>query len=174
MVIMGIDPGYQRVGWAVIKNNKGINEVKDFGCLETSKLDSPENRLLKIYKKISGLFKKYSPETLAVEELFFATNAKTAIGVGQARGAILVAAALKKIPVVSYTPLVVKQTISGSGTADKMQIQKMVMRLLKLTELPKPDDAADALAIALTHAYSYKVRNKINTKKQQYDWRFTR
>lgn len=158
---MGVDPGYQRMGWAVIENIHGHNKSLCYGCLETSNNKSAETRLLEIYQKLNQLIKKHQPETMAVEELFFATNAKTAIGVGQARGVILLAAAQNNVPVVSYTPLVVKETISGSGSADKTQVQKMVARLLKLNKIPSPDDAADALAIALTHAYSYKLKRKI-------------
>ena len=95
---------------------------------------------------------------MSVEELFFATNAKTAIGVGQSRGVILLAAAMAKIPVVSYTPLAVKRAITGDGAADKKQVAAMVVRILKLKTAPKLDDTADALAIAMTHAYSYKMK----------------
>lgn len=98
---------------------------------------------------------------MSVEELFFATNAKTAIGVGQSRGVILLAAAEAHIPVVSYTPLAVKRAITGDGTADKKQVASMVVRILKLAKAPKLDDTADALAIAMTHAYSYKMKERI-------------
>lgn len=161
MRILGIDPGYQRVGWAVISDDKGSTQALAYGCIETDRHKSAEERLLTIFRQLSDLFNKFLPINLAIEELYFATNAKTAIGVGQARGVILLAAAENKIPVISYTPLVVKQTICGSGTADKLQVQKMIRLLLNLKEIPKPDDAADALAIALTHAYSYRLRSKI-------------
>ncbi len=160
MKIMGVDPGYQRVGWALVESDKGQNKPLDYGCLETLKNKSVELRLLSIFEQLSKLVKKYQPAAMAVEELYFASNAKTVIGVGQARGVILLTAAQNKIPVTSYTPLTVKQTICGSGTADKKQVQKMIMRILHLREMPKPDDAADALAIALTHAYSYRMKGK--------------
>lgn len=159
---MGIDPGTARLGWAVVASlSNKISTVVYYGCLETQSSLSLDKRLLKIFNSLTLLFKKYKPDVVAVEELFFAANAKTAITVGQARGVIIVAAAKANLPVVSYTPLVVKQTIAGTGTADKKQMQFMVTRLLKLKQTPEPDDAADALAIALTHAYSYKMKEAI-------------
>ena len=164
MRIVGVDPGYQRVGWAVIDTGVKPNQALAYGCLETEKHVSAEIRLLTIHQELNRLVKKFQPDAMAVEELYFATNAKTAIGVGQARGVILLTAAENKVPVISYTPLAVKQTICGSGTADKLQIQKMIILLLNLKEVPRPDDAADALAIALTHAYSYKMLNIIKLR----------
>jgi len=170
MNLAGIDPGTARIGWAVIHSDKGRIIPVDYGCVTTLQSDTPEIRLLSIHKELHALFEKYKPESLGVEDLFFATNSKTAIAVGQARGVILLTAAMNNIPISSYSPLAIKRTIAGSGSADKIQMQKMVMQILKLKEIPKPDDAADALAIALTHAYSYKyklsVRNsKVKTQK---------
>jgi crossover junction endodeoxyribonuclease RuvC len=158
MRILGIDPGIARVGWAVIETTRPVLKTIAFGCIETDKGEKPEDRLQQIYKAILLLTKKFRPDTMSVEELFFAANAKTAIGVGQSRGVILLAAAMAKIPVVSYTPLAVKRAITGDGKADKKQVLTMVMRILKLTRAPKLDDTADALAIAMTHAYSYKMK----------------
>lgn len=161
MKILGIDPGTARVGWAVISAEGTKNTSVAYGCITTPPDDLPEERLLIIHKELLSIIKRYQPDAISVEELFFATNAKTVIPVGQSRGVILLTAALSGIPVVSYTPLAVKRTICGDGKADKTQVLKMIMRLLHLTEVPKPDDAADAVAIGLTHAYSYKMKQLI-------------
>lgn len=161
MKILGVDPGTARVGWGFVEEAKGNVLAGRFGCMETRSTDKPESRLREIFSFLSSLLQRDKPDALALEEIFFATNAKTVIPVAQARGVVLLAAAIEKIPVVSYTPLVVKQTITGSGRADKTQVQRMVMSLLHLSSVPEPDDAADALAIALTHAYSYKMKQKI-------------
>ncbi len=158
MIILGIDPGIALVGWAVIETTKPALKTISFGCIETEKGEKPEERLKQIHKAILLLCKKFSPDCMSVEELFFATNAKTAIGVGQSRGVILLASAQAKIPVVSYTPLAVKRAITGDGIADKKQVAAMVVRTLKLKKAPRLDDTADALAIAMTHAYSYKMK----------------
>jgi crossover junction endodeoxyribonuclease RuvC len=160
MIILGIDPGTARVGWAIVDpahiNSTGVS----YGCLTTETNDIPELRLKKIYEDLLTIIDTYHPDCLSVEELFFSTNVKTAISVGQARGVILLAASMRSIPVFSYTPNVVKQTICGVGNADKKQVQYMVKQIVKLKEVPKPDDTADALALALTHAYSYKLKGK--------------
>ena len=158
MVILGIDPGIARVGWAVIETHTPLLITKSFGCIETDKGEKPEIRLQQIHKAVGLLCKKFHPDCMSVEELFFATNAKTAIGVGQSRGVILLAAAEAHVPVVSYTPLAVKRAITGDGKADKKQVASMVVRTLKLKKAPKLDDTADALAIAMTHAYSYRMK----------------
>jgi crossover junction endodeoxyribonuclease RuvC len=161
MRILGIDPGIARVGWAVIETHIPEPTPISFGCITTEKNEKPETRLSQIHTAIKLLCKKFHPDCMSVEELFFATNAKTAIGVGQSRGVILLAAAEAHIPVVSYTPLAVKRAITGDGTADKKQVASMVVRILKLAKAPKLDDTADALAIAMTHAYSYKMKERI-------------
>lgn len=160
MIILGIDPGIARIGWAAMKTNSPEPIPLSYGCITTEKTEEPEVRLLQIYEAILLLCKKFTPGCMSVEDLYFATNAKTAIGVGQSRGVILLAAAKQKIPVVSYSPLTIKRTITGDGKADKKQVERMVTRILKLKVTPTPDDAADALAIAMTHAYSYKVKQK--------------
>lgn len=159
ITILGVDPGTARVGWGLIEENCGTITAKAFGCITTEKTESPSNRLHQIYKAFTKLLTTYKPDALSVEDLFFATNAKTAIAVGQARGVILLAAAEASIPVASYSPMTVKKTICGSGSAEKSQIGKMITLLLRLKEMPKPDDTADALAIATTHAFSYKMRS---------------
>lgn len=160
MIIIGIDPGVARVGWAVIAEGNGKQQALVYACITTPQTAALPDRLRLIHKSIAQLIKKYRPDCVAVEELFFATNAKTAIAVGQARGVILLACAEAGIPVVSYTPLGVKLAITGSGKAEKQQVQRMVTRILHLAKIPTPDDTADALAIALTHAYSYKMKGK--------------
>lgn len=161
MIIVGVDPGIGRVGWGIIKEEKSKLKSIDFGCFETSSKTKSEERLLQINQFLNQLFKKHQPDLLAVEELFFAANVKTAIMVGQARGAILLSAAQAKIPTYSYTPLQVKQSLTGYGRAEKKQIQAMVKAILNLTCPPKQDDAADALAVAITHAFSYKLQCKV-------------
>jgi crossover junction endodeoxyribonuclease RuvC len=158
MRILGIDPGIARVGWAVVQTHIPEPTPLSFGCITTEKEEKPEVRLRQIHTAVSLLCKKFHPDCMSVEELFFATNAKTAIGVGQSRGVILLAAAEAHIPVVSYTPLAVKRAITGDGKADKKQVATMVVRILKLGHAPSLDDTADALAIAMTHAYSYKMK----------------
>lgn len=161
MIIIGIDPGTARVGWAAIKESGSKISALSYGCITTPVQQSPEKRLLTIHKELTKIFTTYKPQSLALEDLFFATNAKTVIPVGQARGVVLLAAAQKDIPVISYAPRAVKRAIAGDGMADKTQVTRMVMRILHLDTPPKPDDTADALAIALTHAYSYKLKGKI-------------
>ena len=156
MRILGIDPGIARTGWGIIEYQKSKIKNQKYGCVETSTGTPLENRLLLIYKSISRIINQHEPEILAVEELFFNTNAKTALTVGEARGVILLTAAEKKIPVSVFTPLQVKMAITGYGRAEKNQIGQMVKTLLKLNEIPKPDDITDALAVALTHAFTKK------------------
>ena len=160
MVILGIDPGYARVGWAVLEVQSsparnasqsvagGKFKVQSCGCIETSKDKDSQERLVDVYKQVCALIKKYQPDVLAIEELFFTNNAKTAFKVGEARGVIILAGAMQKIPVASYTPLQIKIAVTGYGKADKAQVQRMIVKLLKLKKIPKPDDAADACAIA--------------------------
>jgi crossover junction endodeoxyribonuclease RuvC len=161
MRILGIDPGIARVGWAVIETHTPEPTAVSFGCITTEKTEKPEVRLSQIYSAVSLLCKKFHPDCMSVEDLFFATNVTTAIGVGQSRGVILLAAAESRIPVVSYSPPAVKRTITGDGRADKKQVISMVIRILKLHKTQLLDDTADALAIAMTHAYSYKMKQLV-------------
>lgn len=156
MRIIGIDPGIARTGWGIIQKNHSQVSPVQFGCFETKPAEQPANRLRQIYLFITRLLEEHKPAALAIEELFFNTNAKTALIVGQARGVILLAAAQKNIPISIYTPLQVKIAITGYGRAEKSQIGQMVKILLKLPAIPAPDDTADALAIALTHAFTVK------------------
>ena len=156
--ILGIDPGIARCGWGIITINSSQLTVNNFGCVETKVGEAVEKRLLVIYKEIKKIISKYKPDALAVEELFFNTNAKTAFVVGEARGVVLLTAGEKNIPVGIYTPLQVKMAITGYGRAEKTQIGQMVKTLLKLKEIPKPDDVTDALAVALTHAFTKRFK----------------
>lgn len=160
MRILGLDPGIARCGWAIILKNKGKLSAEKYGCFETSAKLSLEKRLFSLFEAVCKVIGEYKPEVLVVEELFFNTNAKTVFVVGQARGVVILAAGISKIPVVSYTPLQVKVAITGYGHAPKQQVGDMVKRSLKLESLPPLDDTVDALAIALTHAFSYKHFSK--------------
>jgi len=153
MKILGIDPGTGRVGWGVVAHEKSIDTLIEYGCFETTVNSQLSERLHKIYVFIKELIKKYKPDALAVESLFFATNVKTAFDVGAARGVILLAGEESKIPIFQYTPLQIKSSLTGYGKAEKNQIQFMVTKILHLKEIPRPDDAADAVAIALTHIF---------------------
>lgn len=157
MTILGIDPGIGRLGWGVLEVQSAKCKVQSFGCIETSSKTPTEQRLLQIYKELSSIIDKQKPEVLVLEDLFFGDNAKTAFAVGQARGVILLLAGEHKLKTAAYTPLQVKVAITGYGRADKAQISKMVKVLLKLKTMPKLDDTVDALAIALTHAFSNKM-----------------
>lgn len=152
MIILGIDPGTANTGYGIIKKQSSkVFKCLDYGSIKTNPSFSTPERLKKINNELSKLIKKYQPENLAIEKLFFFKNLKTAIPVSQAAGVIMLTAAKKKIPVYQFTPLQVKMTIAGHGWAEKKQVQKKIKTLLKLKEAPKSDDAADALAIALTY-----------------------
>ena len=152
MIILGIDPGLATVGYGVIEYKGNRYKTIDYGTIRTdSKTIFPE-RLKKIYDELSNIIDRYNPVDLAVEELFFNKNVKTAIQVGQARGVEILAAIHKGLEVYEYTPLQVKQAVVGYGRAEKSQVQEMVKILLNLKEIPKPDDAADALAVAICHS----------------------
>jgi crossover junction endodeoxyribonuclease RuvC len=167
MIILGIDPGTATIGYGLLKTDKSRTnrsfDVLDFGCITTSPKENTAKRLDKLHKELTKLIKKYAPDTIAVEELFFFKNIKTAIKVSQARGVILLNAQQNRLAIHEYTPLQVKQAITGYGLAQKQQVQQMVKSILGLAEIPKPDDAADALAIAICCAHSCRLENKIRT-----------
>ncbi|MBI4092230.1 MAG: crossover junction endodeoxyribonuclease RuvC [Candidatus Levybacteria bacterium] len=157
MVILGVDPGIARTGWGIIEKTQNSKlKTQNFGCIETKAGLPIERRLQIIREELVRIIKKYKPNSLAVEELFFNTNAKTALIVGQARGVMIVTAAELGLEVFSYTPLQVKTAITGYGRAEKDQMGKMVKMLLGLDSIPKPDDTVDALACAITCAFSNK------------------
>ncbi|MBQ3425561.1 MAG: crossover junction endodeoxyribonuclease RuvC [Clostridia bacterium] len=159
MIIIGVDPGYAIVGIGVIEYSGNKFRPLEYGAITTPAKMPTVERLKKIYDETTLLIDKYSPDAVAIEELFFNSNQKTAINVAQARGVILVAVTNKNVPIFEYTPLQVKQSVTGYGRADKNQIQQMVKMLLNLNVIPKPDDAADGLALAICHAHSNKMNN---------------
>ncbi|MEK9151709.1 MAG: crossover junction endodeoxyribonuclease RuvC [Patescibacteria group bacterium] len=165
MRILGIDPGTATVGWGIIETNGGATTVVAFGHISTSKTLSPEKRLSEISRGISDIVRKYRPEEAAVEELFFFKNQKTIIAVAQARGCILLTLENLCVSISGYTPLEVKQALTNYGRADKSQVQSMVKAILRLSAIPQPDDAADALAIALCHASRRKMENVLKSGK---------
>ncbi len=148
MKVLGIDPGTHRIGYAFLEKEGSEIKVRGFGCLEPQTKGSESERLKEIFQKVHAILKKYRPEILAVEKLYFAKNQKTALSVGEARGVIVLAGAKNHCRILSPTPLQVKQALTGYGRASKQQIQTMIQRILGLKEPPKPDDAADAIAIA--------------------------
>lgn len=154
MIILGIDPGYAIVGWGVIEYNANRFSVLDYGAVTTQAGTPFNDRLKMVYDGINSIMKRWSPEALAIEKLFYNTNAKTVIDVAQARGVINLAAVQNNIPIFEYTPLQVKQSVVGYGRAEKKQVQEMTRVILKLEKIPKPDDTADALAMAICHAHA--------------------
>ncbi len=161
MLTLGIDPGTTKVGFGLVEEESRGLVPLTYGCLLTKSGSPKESKLEAIYKGLKGLITKYRPSVLAIEKLFFNTNTKTAIAVGEGRGIALLAAAEMDIPVVEYSPLEIKLAITGYGKAEKKQIQHMVKNLLRLPEIPKPDDAADALAVAICHIHSQKMTSKV-------------
>lgn len=155
MRIIGIDPGYAIVGFGIIEYNHAQFQVVDYGAVTTPADMDFNSRLLEIYNDLCYILDKFRPDFLAIERLYFTSNQKTAIDVAQARGIVLLAARQRNIEIFEYTPLQVKQSVTGYGKAVKKQVQEMTTHILKLPEIPKPDDTADALAIAICHAHSY-------------------
>lgn len=150
MIILGIDPGTASTGYGVVEKLKSL-KCLDYNVIRTTPGTEPGERLRIINNEISKIIKKFRPDILAIEKIYFFRNLKTAIPVSQAKGSILLTAARKKLPVWEYTPLQVKLTVTGNGRADKKEVQERMKKMLKLKEIPKPDDAADALAIAITY-----------------------
>jgi crossover junction endodeoxyribonuclease RuvC len=167
-IILGIDPGTATMGWGVIRQEGNRLYYMQHGAIITPSGWEMPRRLGRLFDGVTELAKGYRPETVAVEELFFNTNVTTAITVGQARGVALLAAYRAGIEVAEYTPLQVKQAITSYGRAEKRQVQEMVKSLLNLREIPRPDDAADGLAIAVCHAFSSRMggrRGKVGVGK---------
>lgn len=157
--VIGFDPGLAIVGYGVLDYCNNEKKLIDYGVIRTPKEESVPVRLALIYKATMELFEKFKPDEVAIEELFFNTNITTGINVAQARGVVLLAAIHYCGRLYEYTPLQVKQAMTGYGRADKKQIQEMVKVFLHLSAVPKPDDAADALAVALTHIQTSKLSN---------------
>ncbi len=160
MLILGIDPGLATVGYALVKIEGNKFSMVDYGTICTPSDLSDNKRLQLIYDRLNQIIKKYKPDQMAVEELFFNKNVKTAIRVGQARGVILLCGSRANIKVAEYTPLQVKQAVAGYGRAQKNQVQEMVKILLNLKSIPKSDDAADALAVSICHGNCYSSKQK--------------
>lgn len=159
MKILGVDPGSAIVGWGIIETvkGKGLKSVS-YDCIKTEKSAELGDRLRSIHTSIDRILVRFRPAIVSVEELYFSRNVSSALQVAHARGVILLASSQRRIPVISYAPRTVKLTVCGTGSADKKQVQRMVARILHLPNLPSPDDIADALALAITHAYNYRFK----------------
>ena len=164
MIVLGIDPGYALMGWGVVEAEGSRMKLINYGCIETKAGVPMQNRLRTLQLGVRDLLNIYKPDDVAFEELFFARNVTTALMVGAARGAAIIAAAEYTNNLYEYTPMQIKQAITGYGKADKKQIQQMVKLLLKLDDIPKPDDAADAIACAITHCQAGVARSQFRMK----------
>ncbi|MFC5447233.1 crossover junction endodeoxyribonuclease RuvC [Paenibacillus aestuarii] len=162
MRILGIDPGIAIVGFGFIDKIGSKLTPVQYGSIQTEAHTDPSVRLKDVYDATTQLIEKYKPDALAIEKLFFNRNVTTAFTVAQARGVIILAGVQAGLPVAEYTPLQVKQAVVGYGKAEKQQVQEMVKIFLKLAKVPKPDDVADALAVAICHAHSSTMQTKIN------------
>jgi crossover junction endodeoxyribonuclease RuvC len=152
MIVLGIDPGTAATGYGVVARRGARLVALDGGVIETAAGVEPARRLARIHARVTDLLDEHRPDAMAVEELYFGANTRTAFAVGQARGAVLLAAGQRSVACAAYTPQQVKGAVCGSGRADKAQVQTMVARLLALADPPEPDHAADALAVAICHA----------------------
>jgi len=157
LIVLGIDPGTARTGYGLVQLDGHRLQVLGYGCLETPSTMVLPQRLLLIEQGLTTLIADHAPDVVAVERIFFKRNVQTAFAVGQARGVILMVSARSGLPVAEYAPHEVKQAVTGYGRADKGQVQRMVQRILGLAVLPRPDDAADALAIAICTAHAYRA-----------------
>ena len=166
MVILGIDPGYAIVGWGVIEYSHSKFRVLGYGAITTTPEMPFPQRLQTIYNDMCYIFQKYKPEVMSMEKLFYNSNQKTVIDVAQARGVITLAAQMNMKDIYEYTPLQVKQSVTGYGRAEKIQVMEMTKSILKLNAIPKPDDAADALAMAICHGHcSGSLMGVLNNKR---------
>ena len=163
MIILGVDPGIATIGFGVIEARRGQNILKQYGVITTPAGLPLANRLLQISEDMDALIRQFQPDEMAVEELFFTKNITTGIAVAHGRGVILLSAQKLDLPIFEYTPMQVKQAVAGYGGADKRQVMLMTQRLLSMKEVPRPDDAADALAIAICHARS--ATSLLNTER---------
>lgn len=158
MLVIGIDPGTATTGYGLVhEDENGCLKAVDFGVIQTSSTQPMPHRLLKLHQDLRNVIHLHRPDSGAVEKLFFQKNVRTAISVGQGRGVAILALAEAQIKICEYSPLEIKQSVSGYGGADKAQMQQMVRILLNLPEIPKPDDAADALAVAICHIHSSRM-----------------
>lgn len=154
MLVLGIDPGTAATGYGLVREDDAVLSLLDCGVITTAAGEEPAHRLRTIYQGLTEVIRRHQPDAAAVEELFFSRNVRTALSVGQARGVTLLALADAGLPIHEYKPLQVKQAITGYGGADKRQVQDMVRLLLNLDRVPEPDDAADAVAVAVCHIHS--------------------
>lgn len=164
MIILGIDPGLATVGYGLIECIGNKSDILDYGTIQTTPVTDFPERLQIIYKQMIEIIKFYNPADLAIEELFFNKNVKTALMVGHARGVEVLAAQMMGLESYEYTPLQIKQAVVGYGRAEKHQVQEMVKLLLNLKEIPKPDDAADALAVAICHGSCLKFKDSFKMR----------
>ncbi|OWZ83452.1 crossover junction endodeoxyribonuclease RuvC [Natranaerobius trueperi] len=164
MIILGVDPGIAECGYGIIHVKGSKRKCLVCGVLRTYSTQTPTERLKEIYTGMINLIEEFSPDTAAIESLFFSKNTKTAMQVGQAKGVIMLALAHSHLDVFEYTPLQVKQGVCGYGSASKDQVQKMVQRILNLSKIPKPNDAADALAVSLCHSQSLQIKTKLHNE----------
>lgn len=154
MRILGIDPGYATIGFGVLDAERGNYRLLQYGVITTSPEQEFSQRLLTIYQDMNQLIETFQPDVIAIEELFWGHNVTTGIGVSHGRGVILLSAAQQQLPICEYTPMQIKQAVVGYGNATKLQVMDMTRRLLKMEKVARPDDAADAIAVALCHARS--------------------
>ena len=168
MLVIGIDPGTAITGYGVVRQDEAGNLIAvDFGVIQTpAKMPMPQ-RLLELYRQLKAITLLHRPDSAAVEKLFFQKNVKTAISVGQGRGVSILALAESSIPISEYSPLEIKQAVVGYGGADKAQIQQMVRALLNMDDIPRPDDAADALAVAICHIHSSRMKSLMEDQGQK-------
>ena len=164
MIVLGIDPGYALMGWGVVESANNRMKLINYGCVETFAHTPMQHRLRSLYQGVRDLVRIYQPDDVAFEELFFAHNVTTALMVGAARGAAIIAAGEYTEQLYEYTPMQIKQAVTGYGKADKKQIQQMVKLLLKMDDIPKPDDAADAIACAITHCQTGPAKSQFLMK----------
>ena len=164
IVVLGIDPGYALMGWGVVESEGGRMKLLGYGCVETKAGVPMQHRLRTLQLSIRDLVNIYQPDDVAFEELFFARNVTTALMVGAARGAAIIAAAEYTESLYEYTPMQIKQAVTGWGKADKKQVQQMVKLLLHMEEVPRPDDAADAIACAITHCQCGPAKEQFRMK----------
>ena len=159
MVILGIDPGFAITGYGVLRYEGNKFKIIDYGAITSPSKMEFSSRLKKIHDELNIIIDKYKPDAMSIEELFFNKNIKTALNVAHGRGVALLSAACSNIQIFEYTPLQVKQAVTGYGRADKSQMEQMVKAILNLESIPKPDDVSDALAVAICHGHSYKMGN---------------
>lgn len=160
-IILGLDPGTAATGYGIVVADDVVTRYVAHGCITTSADVEMHQRLNSIAKELKDVIRRYKPDVVAIEDIYFYKNVSTAMTVAQARGVLLQTVASAKLPVRHYTPLQVKQALTGHGRADKKQIQKMIKMVLGMDEMPRPDDAADALAVAITCAHSSKLEAKL-------------